>query len=105
MKIFVRQLPQVVTLNQLVADNPVIVLMGPAQLEVNWQLVQADPPSGNAKRNRTRTRNQGGLDPTTQTVVRRIELYNYTGIPVAMIRSPMKHSALIHFAMHRAPAN
>lgn len=89
MKIFVRQLPRVVALDELVADNPLVVPMDPAQLEVNWQLLQQDPPSGNAKRNRNRTRTQGGLDPTTQSVVRRVELYNYTGA-----YDPATHEAL-----------
>lgn len=89
-KVFVRQLPRVVTLDELVADNPLVVPMDPAQLEANWQLIQADPPSGGTgNRNRTRTRNQGNLDPTTQSVVRRIELYNYTGA-----YDPITHEAL-----------
>ena len=90
MKIFVRQLPRVVALDELLADNPLVVPMDPAQLEVDWQLIQADPPAGgNGNRNRTRTRNQGSLDPTTQSVVRRIELYNYTGA-----YDPATHEAL-----------
>lgn len=90
MKLFVRQMPRVVALDELLADNPLVVPMDPAQLEVNWQLIQADPPAGgNGKRNRTRSRNQGSLDPTTQSVVRRIELYNYTGA-----YDPTTHEAL-----------
>ena len=99
MKTFVRQLPVVVALDQLVADNPLVVPMDPAQLEANWQLVQADPPSGgNGNQNRTRTRNQGSLDPTTQSVVRRIELYNYTGA-----YDPTTHEALCADTLCNAP--
>lgn len=79
MKVFKRQLPVTVTLDQLVTDNPLVVPMDPALTEVNWTVVQADPPNGNAKRNRNRQQGNSTLDPTTRSVVRRYELYAYTG--------------------------
>ena len=80
MKTYVQELPFEVTLDELVADNPLVVPLNAAQLESDWDLLQAEPASGgNGGQNRTRTRTQGSLDPTTQSVVRRYELYNYTG--------------------------
>lgn len=90
MKVFVRQLPRAVTLDELVTDNPLVVPMDPAQIEVNWTVIQADPPAG-GNGTRTRSRNRGGstLDATTRTVVRRYELYAYTGV-----YDPVTHEAL-----------
>ena len=73
-KIFVQQLPQEVTLEQLTADNPTIVPLDPAQTEVSWDVLQQDPPSnsnGNQRRNRRQV--QGSLKADTRTVVRRSE--------------------------------
>lgn len=80
MKVFVRQLPHTVTLDQLVTDNPTIVPMDATQLEVNWQLIQAEPLSGsNGNRRRNRSSGSSNLDPTTRSIVRRYEMYEYTG--------------------------
>lgn len=99
MKVYVRQLPRLVTLDELVADNPLVVPMDPAQLEANWVLMQAEPPSGgNGHRNRTRTQNQGGIAPTTQSVIRRYELYAYTGA-----YDPATHEALCADLVCEAP--
>lgn len=80
MKVFVRQLPRQVTLDELLTDNPLVVPMNAAQLEYDWQLVQADPLSGsNGRRNRGRHQGGSTLDPATRAVVRRYEMYAYTG--------------------------
>ncbi len=80
-KQFVTQLPREVTLDELVADNPLVVPMDPTQIEVEWDLFQADPLTGsNGNQRRRRHQNQTNLQPTTRTIVRRIELYAYTGI-------------------------
>ena len=91
MKVFVTQLPREVNLEELLTNNPLVVPMDPAQVEVNWDLAQADPLIGgsNGNQKRSRKRYQGGLDPTTRSVVRRIEVYNYTGV-----YDPITHEAI-----------
>jgi hypothetical protein len=86
MRVFVTQLPQVVTLDQLVSDNA-LVPQDPTQLESDWSLVQDEPAGTNGKRKRHR--NQGGVDPTTRTIVRRIEMRQYTGA-----YDPVTHQAM-----------
>ncbi len=78
MRVFKVELQRQLTLNELVADNPNVVPMDLAQLESDWQIIQDEPVSG-GNGNRRRKRNQGNIAPTTQAVVRRIELYAFTG--------------------------
>ena len=79
-KIFKTQLTRTVTANELNSDNPTVVPEDPSQVEVTWDVLQADPPSGGkGNRSRTRTRNQGGIAASTRSVIRRYELYKYTG--------------------------
>lgn len=80
MKTYVRQLPRQVTLDELITENPLVVPMDVAQIETNWELLQADPP-GDAGRRRGRGLSQKGstLDATTRTVARRFETCAYTG--------------------------
>ena len=75
MKVFVRQLPREVALDELLTDNPLVVPMDATLLETDWQLIQADPPTGGAG-GRNRGRHQGGstLKATTRSVVRRYEM-------------------------------
>ena len=62
--------------------------MDPAQLEANYSIIQDEPAAGgNGKRKRKR--NQGNIDPTTRAVVRRIEMYSFTGQ-----YDPITHEAL-----------
>jgi hypothetical protein len=77
-RVFVTQLPFEVTLDELVADNPAVVPMDPAQLESDWSILQDEPASGGNGR-RKRHQNRGNLLPTTRSVVRRIETWTYTG--------------------------
>jgi len=81
MKVFVRQLPREVALDELLTNNPLVVPMDATLLETDWQLIQADPLSGGAA-HRNRGRHQGGntLKPTTRSVVRRYEMYAYNGL-------------------------
>ena len=74
-KIFKTELPRPVTLDELLTGNP-IVPQEPGQVEVAWDILQADPPSGGRHR---RHQNQGGISHGTRAVVRRYELYRYTG--------------------------
>jgi len=99
MKTFVRQMPRQVTLDELITTNPLVVPMDATQLEFNWQLVQADPTTGDGGR-RNRGRHQGGstLDPATRAVVRRYELYAYNGR-----YDPVTHEALCADVLCNAP--
>jgi hypothetical protein len=98
MRVYVRQLPVEVTLEQLVADNPNVVPMDAGQLESDYQIVQDEPVAGGNGR-RKRHRNQGSLDPTTRAVVRRIEMWEYTGA-----YDPVTHEALCADGLCNAPA-
>jgi hypothetical protein len=75
-KVFKTQLNRQVSLDELMSDNP-IVPQDAAQIEVGWEILQQSPPSAG---NQKRKRNQGSLDPTTRSVIRRYETYQFTGI-------------------------
>lgn len=75
---FVMQLQRPLTLDELMADNPQAVPMDPAQLEADYQVIQDEPVAG-GNGNRRRKRNQGTIEPTTRSIVRRIETWSYTG--------------------------
>jgi hypothetical protein len=90
MRVFVRQLPREVVLEELVADNPAVVPMEPGQLESDWEILQQEPASGsNGNQGRGRKRGSGNIDPTTRSIVRRIDLYAFTGQ-----YDPVTHEAL-----------
>jgi hypothetical protein len=88
MKVFKTELQREVGLDELLGDNP-IVPQDAAHLEVEWEVVQASPATVNGRRNRTRNRNQGALNPATRSVVRRYEMYEYAGA-----YDPITHEAL-----------
>ena len=98
MKVFKTELQREVGLDELLGDNA-IVPQDPAQLEVSWEVVQASPATVNGKRNRTRTRNQGSLNAATRAVVRRYEMYEYTGA-----YDPLTHEALCADLACNAPS-
>ena len=75
--------------DDLVGDNHVLVPEDPAQLEVSWSLLQADPPNGGNKRQRGKLGNQGNLGNGHHAVVRRYEHYEYSGV-----YDPITHEAL-----------
>lgn len=79
-KIYKTQLPRTVTADELTSDNTAVVPEDPSQIEVSWDILQASPPSGgNGNRNRNRKQNQGSISADTRSVIRRYELYKYTG--------------------------
>ena len=100
MKTFVRQLPRVVTLDELLTDNPVTVPMDPASLETNWEVLQAAPPGliDNQRRRGVSTRGSPLL-PTTRSIVRRFETYAYTGP-----RDPITNQVLCADVLCNTPA-
>ena len=76
-KVYKTELTREATPDDLSTVNGVVPT-DPAHLEVAWDILQASPPSGgNQKQKRTRT--QGGISPTTRSVIRRFETYKYTG--------------------------
>ncbi len=83
---------------ELVADNPAVVPMDPAQLESNWRIIQDEPAAAGTASGK-RKRNQGNLVPTTRAVVRRIEMYAFTGA-----YDPVTHEALCADGLCSAPA-
>ena len=87
MKVFVTQLPREVTLDELVSDNA-LVPQSATQVETEWAILQAEPAS-NSNGNRRQHRNQGSLNATTRSVVRRVELYAFTGA-----YDPLTHEAV-----------
>ena len=98
MRVFKVELQHPIQLEELLADNPGVVPMDPAQLESNYSIVQDEPAAGgNGKRKRKR--NQGGIDPTTRAVVRRIEMSQFTGQ-----YDPLTHEALCADGTCAAPA-
>jgi hypothetical protein len=87
-RVFKTEQPGKVDLDQLVGDNHAVVPENAAQLEVNWSLLQADPP-GIGQRRRGKLANQGNLGNGNHAVVRRYEYYKYAGI-----YNPLTHEAL-----------
>ena len=86
-KVFKTQLTRPVALDELLTGN-VIVPQDPTQEEISWDVIQTEPAAGgNGKRQRKQK--QGSLAPDTRAVVRRIELYNFTGN-----YDPITHEAL-----------
>jgi len=77
-KIYRTQLTREVTADELSSLNPAVVPESAAQVEVAWDILQASPPS-NGNQNRTRNRNQGSIAVDTRSIIRRYEVYKYTG--------------------------
>lgn len=98
-RVFVTELPREVNLDELVADNPAVVPMEAAQLESDWDLVQADPPGVVDGGKHSQKRNGRDLKPTTRSVVRRIETWEYIGD-----YDPINHMAVCADGTCTAPA-
>jgi hypothetical protein len=81
---------KVEAVDDLVGDNPALVPEDAAHLEVNWSLLQADPPAlaGN-KRQRGKLAGGGNVGNGNHAVVRRYEYYKYAGV-----YDPITHEAL-----------
>ena len=94
---YVMQLPRALTLEELMADNPDAVPMNLNQLEADYQVLQDEPASG-GNGNRRRKRNSGNIDPTTRSIVRRIETWAFTGS-----YDPITHEAICLDLLCNAP--
>jgi Divergent InlB B-repeat domain len=97
-KVFKTQLNREVSLDELVTDNT-IVPQNASQVEVAWEIVQAEPAS-NGNGNRRRRQHQGTLNFDTRSVIRRFETYAYTGA-----YDPMTHQALCADTLCNAPGD
>ncbi len=87
-RVYKTEQPGRVDLDQLVGDNHAVVPENAAQVEVNWSLLQADPP-GAGQRRRGKLANQGNVGNGNHAVVRRYEYYQYAGV-----YDPLTHEAL-----------
>ena len=94
---YVMQLPRALTLEELMADNPDAVPMNLNQLEADYQVIQDEPVSG-GNGNRRRKRNSGNIEPTTRSIVRRIETWSFTGS-----YDPITHEAICLDLLCNAP--
>ena len=88
-RVYKAEQPGKVDLDDLVGDNHVVVPENAAQLEVNWDLLQQDPPDGGNNRRRGKLVNQGNAGNGNHAVVRRYEYYKYAGV-----YHPVTHEAL-----------
>lgn len=87
LKIYRRPMGRSVALGELTNDNPTVVPEDASSAELVWSLIQADPQiqftnggGGTQKQSRGRQHNAGTLSGDTGAVVRRYEVYEYTGV-------------------------
>ena len=78
-KIFKTELSREVTGEELTSGNTSVVPEDPTQIETAWDILQTAPPTSNTRKNRSSRNNQAALSLTAGSVVRRYELYKYTG--------------------------
>lgn len=75
-KVLKNDVPRQVAVEDLLEDNPVVPLDGnPAQVETAWKLLQYNPHSPNSGV----LHSQGNLGQGAKAVVRKYELYKYSG--------------------------
>ena len=87
MKVYENEIDRHVTLEELV-DTNTVVPQNPAQIETDWDLVQATP-AGAGHRQRGKHVNQRAPAAGTRAVIRRYETYAYTGA-----YDPITHEAV-----------
>ena len=81
LKIYTTQLPRALTETDLQTGNGTVP-QDPTQVEVSWDIIQAQPLSGsnsNGRQNRSRKQNQTIIATATRSIIRRYETYKYTG--------------------------
>lgn len=76
-KIFKANLTRPLTAEELASNNPIVPL-DPADVEVAWDILQAEPASG-CNGNCGQKQNSGSINADTRAVIRRYETYKYTG--------------------------
>jgi hypothetical protein len=98
-KVFKSEFQREVTLDELMSDNAVVP-QDAAHAEVAWEILQAEPPShSNGRQGRGRRGNSGPLSAGTRAVVRRYEIYQFTGA-----YDPVTHEAVCADGACSAPA-
>lgn len=95
-KVFKTEMQRPVALEELVSDNAVVP-QDAGHVEISWEIIQQEPAS-NSNGNRRRRQNQGSLNPDTRSVVRRYEIYQYTGA-----YDPTTHQAVCADGLCNAP--
>ncbi len=88
-KIFKTELTRPVTGDELTSDNTAVVPEAAAQVETAWDILQNPFPGAKTRKNRSTRNNQAALSINGASVVRRYELYKYTGA-----YDPITHEAL-----------
>ena len=78
-KIFKRELPRPVDGSELTTDNTAVVPEDPALLETNWSILQKAPPGFQQRKGKGTRTNSGNLAISSESVIRRYEVYKYTG--------------------------
>jgi hypothetical protein len=84
--------------DELLTTNPSVVPEDPTQVETAWTLLQSPPPRANGKHGSHSA--QSSLAIATGAVVRRFEMYQYTGT-----YDPLTHEALCADLVCNAPAS
>lgn len=78
-KIYKAELNRFLTAEELASTNPIVPL-DPSQVEIAWDIIQAEPLSGgNGSRNRSQQQSSGSINADTRAIIRRYETYKYTG--------------------------
>lgn len=78
-KIYKTELPRPVDGSELTSDNTNVVPEDPTQIETDWDILQKAPPGSQNRRGKSTRTNSGNLSITSESVVRRYEIYKYTG--------------------------
>ncbi len=78
-KIFKTELPRKVEGAELTSDNPSVVPEDVTQIETDWDILQTAPPGVQNRRGRSSRVNSAGLSITSESVIRRYEIYKFSG--------------------------
>ncbi len=78
-KIFKTELPRKVEGAELTSDNPSVVPEDVTQIETDWDILQKAPPGVQNRRGRGVRINSAGLSITSESVIRRYEIYKFSG--------------------------
>lgn len=97
MKVFKTDINRSVGGDELESTNPSVVPEDPTQVETPWTLLQSPPPGVNGKHGSHSA--SSALAIATGAIVRRFELYKYTGT-----YDPLTHEALCADLVCNAPA-
>lgn len=77
-KVYVAELKEPLTLEQLTSDNP-LVPIDPANIEIDWDLLQPEPQSGCNGNCGNGVSGGSQVGPDIRAIVRRVETYKFAG--------------------------